>query len=66
MVDHKTFQCEYEAFWSLAHEKRDSVDGAFVALIFVMLAMGTQFAIVISSPDEKEQQAEFWGKPFRL
>ncbi len=47
-------------------EERSNVDGALVALMFVMLALGTQFAAVFPFPDEKEQQAEFWGEYFEI
>ena len=64
MIDHQIFRTEYERFWSLDPEERNNADGGLVALMFVMLALGTQFAAMIPSFDEKEQQAEFWGKPF--
>ena len=37
------------------------MDGSLVALIFAMLAMGTQF-VTLPSSDDKEQTAEFYGK----
>jgi len=40
--------------------ERSTFDGSLVSLIFVMLAMGTQF-VTLPSPDEKEQTAEFYG-----
>lgn len=63
MIQHDTFYEDYEYFWSLASNERSTVDGALVALIFVMLAMGTQF-VALPSPDQKEQTAEFYGGPF--
>lgn len=45
--------------------ERPSTDGDLVALILVMLAMGTQF-VALPSPDEKEQTAEFYGKGTHL
>lgn len=35
------------------------LDGSLIALIFVMLAMGTQF-VTMDSTAEKEQTAEFY------
>lgn len=61
MIHRESFLRDYDFFWSLAPEERPSVDGSLVALIFVMLAMGTQF-VTLPSPDDKEQTAEFYGK----
>ena len=41
------------------------MDGSLVALIFAMLAMGTQF-VTLPSSDDKEQTAEFYGKILNL
>ena len=41
------------------------MDGSLVALIFAMLAMGTQF-VTLPSSDDKEQTAEFYGKILTL
>lgn len=43
MLDQRTFLEDYEHFWSLPEEKKYQSDAAFVALIMVMLALGTQF-----------------------
>ncbi|KAK2613461.1 hypothetical protein N8I77_000374 [Diaporthe amygdali] len=43
MLDQRTFLEDYEHFWSLPQEKKYQFDAAFVALIMVMLALGTQF-----------------------
>ena len=61
MIHPETFLRDYNFFWSLAPVERPSVDGSLVALIFVMLAMGTQF-VTLPSSDDKEQTAEFYGK----
>ena len=67
MIDHKTFESEYDSFWSLSLEERNNMDdGAMIALIFIMLALGTQFAAIIPFPHEKEQQAEFWGETLKI
>ncbi|KAK0630616.1 fungal-specific transcription factor domain-containing protein [Bombardia bombarda] len=41
-------------------DQGDGVDAAFVALIFVMLALGTQF-VTTTSPTERKQTAEFYA-----
>lgn len=61
MIHHESFLRDYDFFWLLAPEERPSVDGSLVALMFVMLAMGTQF-VTLPSSDDKEQTAEFYGK----
>lgn len=60
IVPRDTFQTEYDFFWSLSPMERSRFDGSLVSLIFVMLAMGTQF-VTLPSPDEQEQTAEFYG-----
>ena len=61
MIHRESFQRDYDFFWSVAPAERPSEDGSLVALIFVMLAMGTQF-VTLPSSDDKEQTAEFYGK----
>ena len=61
MIHHESFRRDYEFFWSVAPGERPSLDGSLVALIFVMLAMGTQF-VTLPSSDDKEQTAEFYGE----
>lgn len=43
MLHQRTFMDEYEHFWILPIEERYHFDPAFVALMFVMYALGTQF-----------------------
>ena len=59
MIHRGQFQRDYDSFWSLPPADRPTTDGDLIALIFVMLAMGTQF-VALPSPDEKEQTAEFY------
>lgn len=60
MLHRQTFYADYEHFWSLPPgPARDSTDGTLVALIFVMLAMGTQF-VTSTSSHERQQSAEFY------
>ena len=60
MIHRESFLRDYDFFWSLSPTERPSVDGSLVALIFVILAMGTQF-VALPSSDDKEQTAEFYG-----
>lgn len=59
MIEWDSFQRDYDVFWSLQPVERRSVDGSLIALIFVMLAMGTQF-VTVPRIEEKEQTAEFY------
>ncbi|KAL8762208.1 MAG: hypothetical protein Q9184_001766 [Pyrenodesmia sp. 2 TL-2023] len=59
MIHRKSFENDYDHFWSLSPQERNRADGSLVALFFVMLAMGTQF-VDLPSPEEKEQTAEFY------
>ncbi|CAF9912034.1 hypothetical protein IMSHALPRED_010683 [Imshaugia aleurites] len=59
MIHRESFLRDYNLFWSLAPADRPSVDGSLIALIFVMLAMGTQF-VTLPSSEDKEQTAEFY------
>lgn len=60
MIHRETFESDYNQFWSLTPAERTTVDASLVALIFVMLAMGTQF-VELPSLEEKVQTAEFYG-----
>ncbi|KAL3418395.1 zn 2cys6 transcription factor [Phlyctema vagabunda] len=59
MIHRQTFYAEYEHFWQLSHPEKDRTDGALIALIFAMLALGTQF-VTTTSPKERQQTAEFY------
>jgi hypothetical protein len=60
MIHRQTFYADYEHFWSLPKPERDCADAALVALIFVMLALGTQF-VVTPNPKDTKQSAEFYA-----
>lgn len=45
MLHRQTFWDEYEHFWSLSIEARCAFDPAFVALLFVIYGLGTQFRV---------------------
>ena len=65
MIQREAFHRDYDFFWSLSPIERATTDGSILPLIFVMLAMGTQF-VALPSPDEKEQTAEFYGISFLI
>jgi Fungal specific transcription factor domain len=60
MIQKQRFYVEYEHFWSLDPMERNRSDGSFLALVFIMLAMGTQF---ISLPLEtsRSETSEFYA-----
>ncbi|KAL1899608.1 hypothetical protein Cpir12675_001377 [Ceratocystis pirilliformis] len=60
MIHRQTFYADYEHFWGMADVDRSHVDASFVALLFVMIAMGAQF--VEDYPcAEKKNMAEFYA-----
>lgn len=59
MLHRQTFYADYEHFWSLSPAEKQNADGALVALIFVMLSLGTQF-VSTTSAKERQQTAEFY------
>ncbi|KUI68550.1 hypothetical protein VM1G_04510 [Cytospora mali] len=58
VLDQQTFYEDYEHFWSLPLERRYQSDAAFVALINVILALGTQFHRIPATPHEASGAAE--------
>lgn len=60
MIHRQTFYADYEHFWQMSPSEKSEVDASFVALIFVMLALGTQF-VTSTSPTERKQTAEFYA-----
>ncbi|KAM4064668.1 fungal specific transcription factor [Hirsutella rhossiliensis] len=60
MIHRQTFYADYEHFWQLGAQERDETDAAFIGLIFVMLALGTQF-VTSTSATERKQTAEFYA-----
>lgn len=60
MIHRLTFYADYEEFWRMNPQQRQEMDAAFIAQIFVMIALGTQF--VTSTPaKERRQTAEFYA-----
>lgn len=60
MIHRQTFYADYEHFWQLNTKERNEIDASFIALIFVMLALGTQF-VTSTSPQDRKQTAEFYA-----
>ncbi|KAK6189546.1 hypothetical protein LQW54_013162 [Pestalotiopsis sp. IQ-011] len=61
MIHRQTFYADYEHFWSLLlRNQQDSADAAFVGLVFVMMALGTQFQTV-TTPEDGKKSAEFYA-----
>ncbi|CAK7212414.1 hypothetical protein SBRCBS47491_001455 [Sporothrix bragantina] len=60
MLNQQYFYSEFENFWALAPEEKNMVDPAFIALLFAMLALGTQF-VSTTTPKERKQTAEFYA-----
>lgn len=60
MIHRARFYADHERFWALPPEAKNRSDAAFIALVFVMLALGTQF-VLETNPDERRQTAEFYA-----
>ncbi|KAH6996559.1 fungal-specific transcription factor domain-containing protein [Ilyonectria sp. MPI-CAGE-AT-0026] len=61
MIHRQTFYADYEHFWQMGQPEKNDVDPSFIAMIFVMLALGTQFVTTSTSPRERKQTAEFYA-----
>ncbi|KKO97448.1 hypothetical protein THAR02_10442 [Trichoderma harzianum] len=60
MIHRQTFYADYEHFWQMSIPEKNQVDAAFIAQIFVMLALGTQF-VTSTTAQERKQTAEFYA-----
>ncbi|KAG6104590.1 hypothetical protein E4U31_001879 [Claviceps sp. LM219 group G6] len=60
MIHRQTFYADYEHFWRVRAEEKDEMEASFIALIFIILALGTQF-VTTASIDERKQTAEFYA-----
>ncbi|KAM3077109.1 hypothetical protein ACMFMG_003422 [Clarireedia jacksonii] len=60
MLHRQTFYADYGQFWSLQPSEMARQDGALVAMIFAMMALGTQF-VNNTPPKERQKTAEFYG-----
>lgn len=62
MLHRQSFLDEYEHFWNLSVEERCAFDPAFVALMFVMYGLGTQFRSIPDSDEStKTDTAEMYA-----
>lgn len=62
MLHRQSFLDEYEHFWNLSVEERCAFDPAFVALMFVMYGLGTQFRSIPDSDEHtKTDTAEMYA-----
>lgn len=55
------FYIDYEEFWELDISRKEEVDKDFIALLFMVLAMGTQFLQGPGSPKELHGAADFYS-----
>ncbi|CAK7263673.1 hypothetical protein SEPCBS119000_000602 [Sporothrix epigloea] len=60
MLNQQSFNTEFEAFSALTSTEKNTADPAFIALLFAMLALGTQF-VSSTNPKERKQTAEFYA-----
>lgn len=60
LLNREKFYLDYEAFWELDDQRKTEVDIDFLALVFIMLAMGTQF-VYTGSQQEIQEAAEFYS-----
>ncbi|CAI6334144.1 unnamed protein product [Periconia digitata] len=60
MVHRRNFYADYERFWSLPVEEKQTADPVLVALHFVVYAMATQFIHMSSDHQNQAQLAEFY------
>ncbi|KAL7628934.1 hypothetical protein AAE478_000451 [Parahypoxylon ruwenzoriense] len=58
IIDRQTFYLEYDRFWTLRDSEK--TDAAFVGLLFIMMALGTQF-VSTTSPRDRKQTSEFYA-----
>ncbi|QKX53481.1 uncharacterized protein TRUGW13939_00560 [Talaromyces rugulosus] len=61
LLNRENFYVDYEAFWELDEKRKTEVDIDFLALVFIMLAMGTQFLYNPGSQQPLQGAAEFYS-----
>ncbi|KAG9248453.1 fungal-specific transcription factor domain-containing protein [Calycina marina] len=59
MIHRQNFYADYTHFWSLPLSEKVKTDGALIALIFALLAMGAQF-ITTTPAKERQSTAKFY------
>ncbi|GAB0135970.1 hypothetical protein EsDP_00004290 [Epichloe bromicola] len=60
MIHRQTFYADYEHFWRVGAEEKNNMEASFIALMFVILALGTQF-VTNTTADERKETAEFYA-----
>ncbi|PCG91678.1 Transcription factor [Penicillium occitanis (nom. inval.)] len=61
LISRERFYIDYEGFWELDDSQKPHVDADFLALAFMILAMGTQFLQTPGSPDQLQGAADFYS-----
>ena len=61
MIHRQTFYADYAQFWASSADEKNSTDASLIALIFVMLALGTQFVDPSQGADAQKSTAEFYA-----
>lgn len=61
LISRERFYIDYEGFWELDDSQKPHVDADFIALAFMVLAMGTQFLQTPGSPDQLQGAADFYS-----
>ncbi|KAG6027548.1 hypothetical protein E4U41_000897 [Claviceps citrina] len=60
MLHRQTFYADYEQFWRVRTGEKNELEASFIALMFVILALGTQFD-TSATAGERKQTAEFYA-----
>lgn len=60
LLHRQTFYADWEQFWSWSNPQEDCKDASFIALVFIMMALGMQFN-VLSEATQKKNTAEFYA-----
>lgn len=60
MIHRQTFYADYEHFWRVGAEEKNKMEASFIALMFVILALGTQF-VTTTTADDRKETAEFYA-----
>jgi hypothetical protein len=62
-LNKERFYIDYEGFWALENSQKVRVDADFLALVFIMLGMGTQFLRIPGSTNTipQNETAEFYS-----
>ncbi|QGA20477.1 hypothetical protein EYB26_008181 [Talaromyces marneffei] len=61
LISRERFYIDYEGFWELDDNQKPHVDTDFLALAFMVLAMGTQFLQTPGAPGQLQGAADFYS-----